>query len=225
MTMPRDPGTSSYGNGPPCPAGSAHPASIRYRLRFIVLVPALVVTLGAGVLAAILLPTGATGPAPLPPAPPPAAALPRAAAELAVPSAPNGTATLTDPTITVVKTALPDSRRWCSLLTGADIRAVTGFEQRGTPDSDLLCTHYLTADAGHLFVSDIPASAGAAFAVRGNSAIVYQSDPAACEVTIALNRGGGVLDVDLRGITRPRVPLCQAAAGLAMRAFDRLPAG
>lgn len=222
--MPRDPGTTSYGNGPRRPADPAQAASWRRPpVRFIVLVPALVVTLGAGVLAAMLLP-GAPGAGPAP-GPPPAVAAPRAAAETAVPSEPNGTATLADPTISVTKVALPDSGQWCSLLTGADIRAVTGFEQRGTPDGTLLCTHYLADDAGHLFVSDIPAPAGAAFALRGNSAIVYQSGPAACEVTIALNRGGGVLDVDLRGIVRPRVPLCQAAAGLAVRAFDRLPAG
>lgn len=189
------------------------------------LVPALVVTLGAGVLATVLLPTGATVRSPDAPTPPPAAAVPRAAAEMAVPSEPTGTATLADPAIAVAKAALPGSRQWCALLTGADIRAVTGFEQRGTPDDTLLCTHYLADDGGYLFVSDIPAATGAGFAVRGNSAIVYQSDPATCEVTIALNRGGGVLDIDLRGIARPRVPLCQAAAGLAVRAFDRLPAG
>lgn len=187
------------------------------------LVPALLAALGAGVLAVLLWPGGA-GPAPGVPAPPPATAVPRAVEERTLPSEPTGTATLSDPTITVRKDALPDSGQWCSLLTGDDIRAVTGFEQRGTPDGTLLCTHYLADSAGHLFVSDIPAFAGAAFAVRGNSAIVYQSGPAACEVTVALNRAGGVLDVDLRGILRPRVPLCQAAANLAARAFDRLPA-
>lgn len=187
------------------------------------LVAALPVTLGAGILAA-MLPGAGPGPAPAAPAPPPATAVPLAAAEMAVPSEPTGTATLVDPSITVAKVALPDSGQWCSLLTAADIRAVTGLEQRGIPDGALLCTHYLADDAGHLFVSDIPAATGAAFAVRGNSAIVHQSDPAACEVTIALNRGGGVLDVDLRGVVRPRVPLCQAAVGLAVRAFDRLPA-
>lgn len=189
------------------------------------LIIALVIALGGGALAAVLLLRGSDlppGPATAPAAAP---AAPHGAGEVRVPSEPTGTVTLSDPTITTVKAPLSAASRWCSLLTADDVRAATGFEQRGSPDSRLLCTHYLADGAGHLFVSDIPAAEGALFTVRGNSAIVYQGNPTACEVTVALNRGGGVLDIDLRNVVSPRVPLCQAAANLAARAFDRLPAG
>lgn len=189
------------------------------------LIIALVIMLGGGALAAVLLLRGSDRPPGLATAPAAAPAAPHSAGEVRVPSEPTGTATLSDPTITTVKAPLPAARRWCSLLTADDVRAATGFEQRGSPDSTLLCTHYLADGAGHLFVSDIPAAEGAAYTLRGNSAIVYQSNPTACEVTVALNRGGGVLDIDVRNIVSPRVPLCQAAANLAARAFDRLPAG
>lgn len=145
------------------------------------------------------------------------------AGELPVPNKLTGTTTLSDPEITTVKAPFDTPSQWCSLLTAEDVRAATGFDQRGAPDAALLCTHYLAGDAGYLFVSDIPASEGASYLVRGNSAIVFQSDPAACEVSVALNRGGGVLDIDVRGVVSPRVALCEVAALLAARAFDRLP--
>ena len=184
------------------------------------------VGLGVGGLAVVLLVGGAEPPS-SPAAPPFVATVPpQAAGEFPVlPSASTGTATLADPTITVAKAPLIAAGRWCSLLSADDVRATTGFEQRDRPDGTSLCTHYLADDAGYLFVSDIPALQGGAHTVRGNSAIVYQSNAASCEVTVALNRGGGVLDIDLRGVLSPRVPVCQAAANLAARAFDRLPAG
>src|SRR5262249_11274835 len=148
---------------------------------------------------------------PGPASPPDAVSSAKTAGEVTVPSPATGSATLSDPAITVPKTALSGAARWCTLLTTADIQAITGFEQRGTPDASQLCTHYLADGAGYLFVSDIPASAGAAYTLRGNSAIIYQSNPSACEVSVALNRGGGVLDVDIREVRNPRVPLCRAA--------------
>ncbi|MGH4023939.1 MAG: hypothetical protein ACRDRV_05070 [Pseudonocardiaceae bacterium] len=186
--------------------------------------------LGTGGLAVVLL-VGGAEPAPSPAAPPFAATVtPLVAGELPVPGVSTGTATLSDPTITVAKESRATAGQWCSLLSADDVRVVTGFEPRGRPDGTSLCTHYLADEAGHhdagfFFVSDIPALQGAAHTVRGNSAIVHQSSPASCEVTVALGRGGGVLDIDLRGVVSPRVPLCQAAANLAARAFDRLPAG
>ncbi|MGH3904859.1 MAG: hypothetical protein ACRDTE_11815 [Pseudonocardiaceae bacterium] len=182
------------------------------------------IALGGGALAAVLLLRGSDPPPGLATAPAAAPVAPHGAGEVRVPSEPTGTSTLSDPTITTVKAPLPAAGEWCSLLTADDVRAATGFEQRGSPDSTLLCTHYL-ADTGYLFVSDIPAAEGAAYTVRGNSAILYQGNPTSCEVTVALNRGGGVLDIDVRNVVSPRVPLCRAAANLAARAFDRLPAG
>lgn len=64
---------------------------------------------------------------------------------------------------------------------------------------------------------------GSVATVRGNAAIIYQRDLTACEVSVALNSGGGVLDIDVRGVRSPRVPLCEAAVMLAGRALDRLP--
>lgn len=152
--------------------------------------------------------------------PPPVSSLPGGPA---VPNPPTGTATLANPTVTTEKDGYQDPARWCSLLTPDDIREVTGFPQQGSPDSRLLCTHHLDSSTGYVFVSDIPAAQGAPYTVRGNTAILYQSDPTACEVSVVLNRGGEVLDIDLRGVMTPRVPLCQAVAELAGRAFDRLP--
>ena len=158
------------------------------------------------------------------PAPADIPAAPHEVARLPVPVQATGTATLSDPTITTAKAPYAIASEWCSLLTADDVRAATGFEQRGVPDSMLLCTHYFADQDGSLFVSDIPAIQGAAHTVRGNTAIVYQSDPTNCEVSVALNRGGGLLDIDVRGVDTPRVPLCQAVVDLAGRAFDRLPA-
>jgi hypothetical protein len=158
-----------------------------------------------------------------PPVPPAAPAPHREAGQLPVPAYPRGTATLSDPTITTPKIPYRISAQWCTLLTGADVHAATGLAQRGAPDDSLLCTHYLADDAGFLFVSDIPAAEGTPYTVRGNTAIIYQSGPTACEVSVALDHGGGVLDIDLRGVVRPRVPLCEAAVALAARALDRLP--
>jgi hypothetical protein len=192
--------------------------------RPLIMVLSTLVGLGAGTLTVVLL-VGGSEPAPTPAAPPTVAtATPREAGESPVPEASTGTATLSDPTITAAKAPLTTARQWCSLLSADDVRVTTGFEQRDLPDGVSLCTHYLANDAGYLFVSDIPALQGAAYTVRGNSALVYQGNPATCEVTVALNRAGGVLDIDLRGVVSPRVPLCQAAANLAERAFDRLPA-
>lgn len=191
--------------------------------RALIIVLSTLVVLGAGVLTLVLRPGGAE-PAPSPAAPPLVAAVPPPAAGVPpVPAAATGTATLSDPVIRAAKIPLTAAGQWCSLLSAADVRATTGFEQRGLPDGTSLCTHYLADHAGYLFVSDIPALQGAAHTVRGNSSIVYQRNPASCEVTVALNRGGGVLDIDLRGVVSPRVPLCRAAANLAARAFDRLP--
>lgn len=136
---------------------------------------------------------------------------------------PAGAAILTDPVITTAKLPYRTAGEWCSLLTPADIRAVIGFDQRGDPDTTLLCTHYFGTGAGFLFVSDIPANAGTARTVRGNSAILYQSEPTSCEVSVALNHSGGMLDIDVRGVYSPRVPPCAAVIDLAGRAFDRLP--
>jgi hypothetical protein len=177
-----------------------------------------------GAAAAGLLFLGSSGPQPDPgPPAPAAAAVPDGITEPSVPVNPSGTATLANPSITTAKVPYGTASQWCALLTAEDIRTVTGFDQRGAPDDTLLCTHYFVADAGYLFVSDIPAVAGAAFTVRGNSAVLYQSGPSSCEVSIALNRGGGVLDIDVRGVRSPRVPPCAAAVELAGRAFDRLP--
>lgn len=248
VTMPRDPKASSYGNGgyqqaalrddairtqpvtrpvhPPSEHGGRPPL-------IIVVVVGLVVALGAAV--AVLLLRGPLGgsdqePAAAPTTAPgapsgsgPSGSGPSGSGELPVPSGVTGTTTLSDPEINTVKVPFDTPSQWCSLLTADDVRAATGFDQAGAPDATLLCTHYLAGDAGYLFVSDIPASEGAAYLVRGNSAIVYQSDPTTCEVSVALNRGGGVLDIDVRGVARSRVALCEAAALLAARAFDRLP--
>ncbi|MFN2494539.1 MAG: hypothetical protein ABR608_01325 [Pseudonocardiaceae bacterium] len=182
-----------------------------------------VVALGGAAAAGLLFLSG-SGPQPgSAPAATAAAAAPDEVGEPPVPSDPTGTATLADPAVTTAKVPYRTASQWCSLLTAEDIRAVTGFDQRGAPDNTLLCTHYFAAEAGYLFVSDIPAAAGAAYTVRGNSAILYQSGPTSCEVSVALNRSGGVLDIDVRGVRSPRVPLCEAAVNLAGRAFDRLP--
>lgn len=229
LPAPSPPGSSPPGSGPPLDPGRV-PRGRRGGRRRLVVVLSTLVALGAGALGVVLL-VGGAGPAPGPAAPPSAgppsvAPVPAPlAGELPVPEPSTGTATLSDPAITTVKAPLAAAGQWCSLLSAADVRATTGFEQQGLPDGASLCTHYLADGAGYLLVSDIPALQGAAHTVRGNSAIVYQSNPASCEVTVALNRGGGVLDLDLRGVLRPRVPLCQAAANLAARAFDRLPAG
>lgn len=140
-----------------------------------------------------------------------------------VPTTPTGAATLSAPTITTSKTPYRTAQQWCSLLTADDIHLLTGFEQRGAPESTLMCTRYLAGNAGYVLVSDIPAAQGAAYRIRGNSALVYQSSPTSCEVSVALNDGGGVLDIDVRGLLHPRVMVCDAAASLAVRAFDRLP--
>jgi len=187
----------------------------------VVLVMILVVSFVA---AAVLL-VGHADPRPgRAPVPLTAAAAPYEMGEPAAPIDATGTATLSNPTITTAKAAYGIAGQWCSLLTAADVRAATGFDQRGLPDSTLVCTHYFADHDGRLFVSDIPAIQGAAHTVRGNTAIVYQSDPTSCEVSVALNRGGGLLDIDVRGVASPRVPLCQAVVDLAGRAFDRLPA-
>lgn len=214
-------------SGPPPSGRGGHSLLIRS------LAAGLVIALGAG--AAVLLlgapdrgpgqgsspdrPEQKAGPAPTAAGGPGETGTP----ELAVPTAGTGTTTLSDPEITVVKAPLDGPAQWCSLLTAEDVRAATGFDQQSTPDAALLCTHYLAGGAGYLFVSDIPAPQGASYLVRGNSAIVFQRDPTACEVSVALNRGGGVLDIDVRGIVSPRVALCDVAAHLAVRAFDRLP--
>lgn len=134
-----------------------------------------------------------------------------------------GTTTLSDLEITTAKAPFDTPGQWCLLLTAADIGSVTGFEQRGAPDTALLCTHYLVDDTGYVLVSDIPAAEGVPYLVRGNSAIVFQRDSTACEVSVALNHGGGVLDIDFRGVRSSRVAPCDVAALLAARAFDRLP--
>lgn len=225
MTLPQDPWRSSYGNG----ALELPSHGVGRFPRFGVLVVIMVVLLVGGATAAVLLlsrpepgPAAEPGPAPVP------AAVPAAPQEAGRPPAPvhvTGTATLSDPTIATAKAPYGIAGEWCSLLTAEDVRAATGFGQRGSPDSALLCTHYFADDHGYLLVSDIPATQGAAYTVRGNTAIVYQSDPTSCEVSVALNRGGGLLDIDVRGVASPRVPLCQAAVDLAVRAFDRLPTG
>ncbi|MGH3932677.1 MAG: hypothetical protein ACRDTF_22190 [Pseudonocardiaceae bacterium] len=134
-----------------------------------------------------------------------------------------GTTTLSDPEITTVKAPFDTPSQWCGLLTSADVLAVTGFDQRGAPETEMMCTHYFGDDAGYLMISDIPAEEGRPYLVRGNSAIMFQRDPAACEVSVALNHGGGVLDIDIRGVVSPRIALCDVATLLATRAFDRLP--
>ncbi|MGH3916990.1 MAG: hypothetical protein ACRDTC_26805 [Pseudonocardiaceae bacterium] len=143
--------------------------------------------------------------------------------ELAVPGEPTGTTTLSDLEIITAKASFDTPGRWCLLLTAADIRSATGFDQRGAPDTALLCTHYLVDDAGYVLVSDIPAAQGVPYLVRGNSAIVFQRDSTACEISVALDHGGGVLDIDFRGVGSSRVAPCDVAALLAARAFDRLP--
>ncbi|MGH3942815.1 MAG: hypothetical protein ACRDTG_30175 [Pseudonocardiaceae bacterium] len=134
-----------------------------------------------------------------------------------------GTTTLSDPEITTAKAPFDTPGQWCALLTSADVLAVTGIDQGGKPEVGMMCTHYFGDDAGYLMVSDIPAQEGMPHLVRGNSAIVFQRDPAACEVSVALNHGGGVLDIDIRGVVSPRMALCDVATLLATRAFDRLP--
>ncbi|HEY2762432.1 MAG TPA: hypothetical protein VGJ13_00210 [Pseudonocardiaceae bacterium] len=143
--------------------------------------------------------------------------------DVPVPPVPTGAATLSAPTITTSKAPYRTAQQWCSLLTADDIHQLTSFEQRGAPESTLMCTRYTAGNAGYVLVSDIPAAQGVAYWIRGNSALVYQSSPTSCEVSVALNHGGGVLDIDVRGLVRPRMLVCDAAAGLAVRAFDRLP--
>lgn len=197
----------------------------------IILVLGLVVALGAG--AAVLL---LGGPNPdsghgldqpeQQPGPAPAAAQALGgvvAGALPVRGELTGTVTLSDPEISTVKAPVDTPGRWCELLTAADILAVTGVNQAGAPDAAMMCTHYLAGGAGYLLVSDIPAVEGAPYLVRGNSAIVFQRDPKGCEVSVALNHGGGVLDIDIRGGGSPRVAPCDVAVLLAARAFDRLP--
>jgi hypothetical protein len=187
---------------------------------------------GAGITTAVLMLGGSKRQA-APPSPsvitqaPPlvAPAPPAVAGEPPIPRNPNGNASLSDPEITTAKQPYLTPGQWCSLLNAEDIRSATGYDQLGTPDSMLLCTHHLVDRAGFLFLSDIPAADGAPYSVRGNTAILYQSDPASCEVSVVLNDAGGVLDIDLRGVTNPRVPPCQTVVDLAGRVFDRLPAG
>lgn len=189
-----------------------------------------VVVSGVGVTVAVLMLGGSKGTA-APPSPsvitqaPPPLAPPAVAGEPPIPLNPKGEASLSDPTIATAKRPYLTPGQWCSLLNAEDIRSATGYDQFGTPDSMLLCTHHLVDRAGFLFLSDIPAADGAPYSVRGNTAVLYQSDPASCEVSVALNDAGGVLDVDLRGVTNPRVPPCQTVVDLAGRVFDRLPAG
>lgn len=221
VTLPQDSWRSSYG-GNGVPELPPHGAG---RLSWVVrLVTILVVVFLGGATAAVLLLSRADLQPGRAPASADVPAAPDEVDELPAPVPVTGTATLSDPTITTAKASYRTASEWCSLLTAEDVRAATGFEQRGLPDSTLLCTHYFTDHDGHLFVSDIPAIQGAAHLVRGNTAIIYQSDLTSCEVSIALNRGGGLLDIDVRGVPSPRVPLCQAVVDLAGRAFDRLPA-
>ena len=243
MTLPRDPWATSYGTDsaaavpdtppsahdgrsagprlPPLPEFSPSGRGGRTGLIIGLVVTVAVSLGGAAAVGLWFLDDLGSPPGPVPAATATAAA-PDEIGEPPVPIAPTGIATLVDPAITTAKAPHHTAGEWCSLLTAEDIRAATGFDQRGAPDSTLLCTHYF-ADVGYLFVSDIPAMAGAAYTVRGNSAILYQSEPTSCEVSVALNRGGGVLDIDVRGVHSPRVPLCAAAVDLAGRAFDRLP--
>lgn len=222
--MPQDPWGSSYRTG------AAEPAPHRYlphhrppfpdlrrppRLLGLILA---VLFAGGVTTAVLLLAHPGSDPAPVV-----APVVPEHAGERPVPIGAHGTATLSDPTISTAKVPYEISSQWCSLLTAADVVAETGFNQLGAPDGTLLCTHYFTDNDGYLFVSDIPATEGVPSLVRGNTAIVYQSDPGSCEVSVALNPGGGVLDIDVRGVASPRVPLCQAVVNLAGRAFDRLP--
>lgn len=162
---------------------------------------------------------GAVGPAP----PPAVLGEPTVPGEPPIPAHPRGAATLSNPTVTTAKLPHGTPEQWCSMLRAEDIRAATGYDQFGTPDSMLLCTHHLSGQAGYVFVSDIPAAQGAPYAVRGNTAILYQSEPGSCEVSVVLNDAGAVLDIDLRGVTAPRVPPCQSVVDLAGRVFDRLP--
>lgn len=159
----------------------------------------------------------------LPARPPTALPLPTVPGEPPIPAHPNGKATLSDPTITQARVGYQTPDQWCSVLGPDDVREATGYDQFGTPDSMLLCTHHLVDREGYFFVSDIPAAEGAPYAVRGNTALIYQSEPGSCEVSVVLNATGGLLDVDLRGVTNPRVSPCQSAVDLAGRVFDRLP--
>jgi hypothetical protein len=197
-----------------------------------------VVLSGGGVVVAVLMlgaghgaspgasPMAGNHPAPAAPAPGPLAPGPGAVAgEPPIPPRPNGAASLTNPVITTAKQPYRTPGDWCSLLNAQDISSSSGYAQLGTPDSMLLCTHHLADRAGFIFVSDIPAASGAPYSVRGNTAILFQNDPTSCEVSVVLNQAGGVLDIDLRGVTNPRVPPCQTAVDLAGRVFDRLPSG
>lgn len=233
VTVPRKPTMPlgyPYGYLPPPMRQPAQAGLGRRVMLIFVLAVTMVVVLGGAAAAGLLISAGLGSPAVSVSAATTAATTAAAASAAAqdnyepqVPSHPAGTATLADPVITTAKVPYGAADEWCSLLTAADIHAVTGFDQQGAPDSRLLCTHYFVTDAGYLFISDIPAIAGAAYTVRGNSAILYQRGPTSCEVSVALNRSGGVLDIDVRGVRSPRLPLCAAAVELAGRAFDRLP--
>jgi hypothetical protein len=169
------------------------------------------------------VPDGPVPDGPVPDGPVPGNPVEVAPGDVPVPPVPTGAATLSAPTITTSKAPYRTAQQWCSLLTADDIHQLTSFEQRGAPESTLMCTRYTAGNAGYVLVSDIPAAQGVAYWIRGNSALVYQSSPTSCEVSVALNHGGGVLDIDVRGLVRPRMLVCDAAAGLAVRAFDRLP--
>lgn len=112
---------------------------------------------------------------------------------------------------------------FCALLTPTDIQQALGLTQSGPPDDSFLCTINF-AEGGFVFVSEIGTSQGEPIQVEGQPAVLLQTQPDRCQVTVQLAGGpSDLLDIDARDVANPVLPLCEGVVELARRGYLRLP--
>lgn len=127
----------------------------------------------------------------------------------------------TDPTIGTAKRGFTRAQDWCGALSRGDVEQATGLVQVGEAITTPICTVSLMG-GGSVFVSELGARTGDPIEIGGNSALIVRNEPSRCEVTVALNKAGNVMDVVMQDLHGPR-STCAAAVSLAERMFNALP--